>query len=117
MSDPTNASWRDALSRYDSLSGPTWHHIPAFRELVSFIAHSTEASGLTAITSHETLVVSPYTKYPDWCEGRHIRVHPLPNGEVRLDRCPERFDRGPTETWTVPIEQARSQILRLLAEL
>ena len=117
MGEPTNSSWSAALSLYDSLSGPQWQHILAFRELVSKIGGSTEASGLTAVTSHETLIISPYAVYPDWFEGRHLRLHPLPSGEVRMDRYPERFDGSPAETWTVPFEHALDRILRLLADL
>ena len=117
MGEPTNDSWSAALSFYDSLAGPAWNHIADFRKLVASIAASSEASGLTAVTSHETLTLSPYTRYPDWFEGRHLRLHPLPSGAVRIDRCPERLDRRPAETWTLPLEQAREQILQLLTEL
>jgi hypothetical protein len=117
MGEPTNDSWSAALSFYDSLTGPGWGHISAFRKLVATIGGSAEASGLTAVTSHETLTLSPYTRYPDWFEGRHLRLHPLPSGAVRIDRYPERFDRRPAETWTVPVDQARDQILLLLTEL
>ena len=53
---PTN-SWDKALSFYDGLTGPGWEHIPAFRALVSALATSKEARGLTAITSHEVLTI------------------------------------------------------------
>ena len=116
-SEPTNSSWSEALSRYDSLDGPAWRHIRPFRELVATIGGSPEASGLTAITSHETLTVSPYTRYPDWFEGRHLRLHPLADGRIRIDRFPERFDRRPAGTWTLPLEEAREKIANLLADL
>jgi hypothetical protein len=117
VSEPTNSSWGEALSRYDSLDGPAWRHIPAFRALVAAIGCSPEASGLTAITSHESLTVSPYTRYPDWFEGRHLRLHPLADGRIRIDRFPERFDRRPAETWTLPLQEAREKIFELLKEL
>ena len=116
-SEPTNSSWSEALSRYDSLGGPAWRHIPPFRELVAGIGRLPEASGLTAITSHETLTVSPYTRYPDWFEGRHHRLHPLVDGRVRIDRFPERIDGQPAETWTLPLEEAREMVASLLADM
>jgi hypothetical protein len=97
--------------------GPGWSHIPGFRNLVSALSMSEEASGLTVVTSHETLVVSPYTKYPDWFEGRHIRVHPLSNGTVRIDKVPERSDRRATETWTVPLVEALDKVRVLISDL
>src|SRR4051812_35134781 len=99
--DLPNASWAHAIARYDSLVEYGWHHIPPFRALVSELSKCAEASGLMAVTSHETSIVSPYTRYPDWFEGRHVRVHPLADGSVRIDRVPQQFDRRSTETWTV----------------
>jgi hypothetical protein len=115
--ESTNRSWDEALSLYDSLLGPAWRHIPGFRRLVELLGRSPEASGLTAVTSHETLIVSPYTRYPDWFEGRHLRLHPLADGRVRIDRYPERFDPRPAETWTVALEEAREKILELVVDL
>jgi hypothetical protein len=118
MSDGgTNVSWAQALALYDSLMEHGWRHIPAFRQLVSDLSSCAEASGLTAVTSHETLIVSPYTRYPDWFEGRHVRVHPLVDGNVRLDKVPQQFDLHPTETWTVPLEQALKKVRDLVSDL
>jgi len=117
IDDAPNASWRTALAFYDSLAGPNWAHIPGFRKLLWTVSRSPSAAGLTAVTSHETLIVSPYSRYPDWFEGRHLRLHPLTDGSVRIDNCPERFDRRPAETWTVSLEAAADQTLRLIAEL
>jgi hypothetical protein len=61
--------------------------------------------------------VSPYTRYPDWFEGRHLRLHPLPDGTIRIDRFPERFDRRPAETWTLPLDKALERVASLLAKL
>jgi|GEM_PF-6863349 len=113
----TNASWTRAIETYDSLVEQGWHHISAFRELVAEISKCAEASGLTAVTSHETLIVSPYTCYPDWFDGRHIRLHPLANGSVRLDKVPQRFELKPTETWTVLMPQALERARSLLSSL
>jgi hypothetical protein len=118
MSDPpTNGSWAQALARYDSLVKHGWRHIPPFRDLVSELSRCEEASGLTAVTSHETLIVSPYARYPDWFEGRHVRVHPLVDGTVRIDTVPQQFDRHPTETWTVPMHAALEKVRGLISDL
>ena len=114
---PTNASWEKALALYDSLVEPGWRHIPPFRELVSELSRCAEAAGLTAVTSHETLIVSPYTCYPDWFEGRHVRVHPLVDGSVRIDKVPEPFDPSRTETWTVPMPAALEKVRGLVSDL
>ena len=60
-----NESWEHALALYDSLSGENWSYIPPFRALVEVLAQSKEAAGLTAVTSQATLILSPYTTYPD----------------------------------------------------
>ena len=117
MADVTNESWIKALALYDALREPHWNHIRPFRDLVSEVGRSAEAAGLTAVTSHETLLVSPYTRYPDWFEGRHVRLHPLPNGQVQISRYSERFNSRPTESWTVSLVEARAKALSLMAEL
>ena len=115
-SNDLNDSWVQALAVYDDLVAAGWDII-AFRDLVRALGASTEASGLTAITSHETLIISPYTRYPDWFEGRHVRVHRLKDGTIRIDKVPQRFARQPTETWTVAHKEAPDRIRSLLTDL
>jgi hypothetical protein len=110
----TNPSWHEALARYDSLVGAGWEHIPGFRALVLDLGSSAEAAGLTAVTSQDALVISPYTCAPDWFEGRHVRLRPLIDGGVRIDWHPE---EGPVEIWTVPLAEAKGAVLPLLTEL
>lgn len=115
--ESTNQSWSHALAVYDSLVSHGWRHVVEFRNLVFEISRSEEASGLTAFTSHETLIVSPYTLTPDAFDGRHLRLHPLTDGQVRIDNYPELFARHQVETWTVPLQEARTKALSLLANL
>jgi hypothetical protein len=106
-------SWEKALSFYDNLTGAGWAHIPAFRALVSAIATSQEAGGLTAVTSHEVLTISPYTRYPDWFEGRRLQLHPKPDETVRIVKYSERK----VETWTLPFSEALAKAIALLPDL
>lgn len=77
-------SWNKTLLFYASLTGIDWQHTPEFRELVSRIVASPQARGLTAITFHETLTVSPYTRYPDWLDGRRLELYRLADGRIRV---------------------------------
>ena len=89
MDDKTqNKSWAKTLELYDSLLKNGWPHVPGFRNLVATLASSQEAWGLTAFTSHETLIVSPYTRYPDKLDERHVSVHTLSDGTVRIEKIP-----------------------------
>lgn len=116
MAEPQpNESWPRALSFYESHTGNQWQHIPRFRELVLSISRSPKTAGLTAFTSHETLIVSPYTR--DWLEGRHVRLHPLSDGRVRIEKWPPQFERSAKETFTLSIGDARDQVLALVADL
>ena len=117
MADLTIDSCARALDLYDSLRQAHWSHIPAFRDLVGELGRSAEAAGLTAVTSHETLLVSPYTTYPDWFDGRHIRLHPLPDGQVRVSRWRDQHHGQGAESWTLSLADARVKALELLAEL
>lgn len=106
-------SWDKALSFYDTLTGPGWAHIPAFRALVSALATAQEARGLTAITSHEVLTISPYSRYPDWFDGRRLQLHPRADETVRIVKYSEREP----ETWTLPFIEAHAKTLALLSDL
>jgi hypothetical protein len=112
-----NESWTNALALYASLTGERWSYIAAFRDLVERIAQSKEALGLTAVTSHATLIVSPYTCYPDWFDGRHVELEPLSDGTVRVSRHHARFDGHSPEMWTLSLPDAQAKALALFAEL
>lgn len=108
-----NERWREALDRLDSLTGPAWPHIPAFRDRVLAIARSSAARGLHAAMSHETLTMSPYTRAPDCVEGRRVQVCPLPDGRVRVTAY---LDPTP-QTWTLDPEPAQDRIIALISQL
>jgi hypothetical protein len=44
--------------------------------MVSELAHSPQVTGLFAITSMVDLIISPYSTYPDWFDGRHLALKP-----------------------------------------
>ena len=113
----TNTSWASALAFYDKLNGPQWKHIPLFRELVSQIGSSEQASGLVAVTSHATLLVSPYTHRLDWFAGRHVLVVPFADGTVRVEFHPQEFSRQPIVVHTLTVETALDEILHLIMDL
>ena len=110
-------SWAHALALYDQLAEAGWAHIPAFRRMVAELSTTPAAARLTAITSHEVLTISPYTRYPDWFEGRHIRLEPFADGRVRIDFRRGRFDMGPDASWVVPVGEAGARLAQLLEDL
>lgn len=57
--NPTNANWSAALALYDFLQGPAWEHVRTFRDVVATLASAPDVEGLTAVTSHELLTISP----------------------------------------------------------
>jgi hypothetical protein len=77
-------SWRQALDLYDSLIAAEWTFIPRFREFVVMLSNSDACSGLYAYTSHEELIISPYTRWPDWNEGRCVEILPHSDGTVTV---------------------------------
>lgn len=109
--------WAHALALYDRLAEAGWAHIPAFRRMVAELSTMPAAARLTAITSHEILTISPYTRYPDWFEGRHVRLEPLSDGRVHIHFRRGRFDMGADASWTVPVGEAPARIAQLLTEL
>jgi len=115
--EPTNESWTAALVTYDGIVGPNWPHMPAFRAFVASLACTEEASGLTAITSHDTLIVSPYTRHPDWIEGRHVLLRPHRDGRVLIESYPLGWKAAPAESRFVAMEDALAVARRALADL
>ena len=113
----TNTSWASVLAFYDSLNGPQWKHIPLFRELVSQIGSSEQASGLVAVISLMRLIISPYTHHLDWFAGRHVLVVPFADGTVRVEFRPARFDPQPIVVHTLTVETALDEILHLIMDL
>lgn len=109
--------WAHAIALYDQLAEAGWAHIPAFRQVVAELSATPAAARLTAVTSHEILTISPYTRYPDWFEGRHVRLEPLSDGRVRIELHRGRFDMAADESWSVPVGEAAARIARLLEDL
>jgi len=115
--EPTNESWAAALAIYDGIVGPNWPHMPAFRAFVASLGCTEEASGLTAITSNDTLIVSPYTRHPDWIEGRHVLFRPHRDGRVLIESYPQGWNAAPAESRFVAMEDALAVAQRALADL
>jgi hypothetical protein len=97
--------------------GPHWAHIPAFRQRVAALACSREASGLSAVTSHDTLIVSPYTRHPDWIEGRHVLLRPHRDGQVLIESYPNGWRAAPAESSLVAADEVLVAARRALAAL
>jgi hypothetical protein len=116
MGEAKPRTWTEALAFYDSLVAAGWEHIRAFREFVASISRLDEAAGLTPVTSHEMLIISPYTRYPDWFDGRHVRLHPLRDAMVRVEYHHEgSIEAG--DTWTGALEEAPDRVAKLIADL
>ena len=79
MIDPvrTNQTWEStwcyAIEHYAKLNGDTMSRM---HRIVSELAESPKVTGLFAITSMVDLVISPYSTYPDWFDGRHLTLKP-----------------------------------------
>ena len=114
---PTNESWAAVLAAYDLMVGPHWAHIPRFRHSVAALACSHEASGLSAVTSHETLIVSPYTRHPDWIEGRHVLLRPHRDGRVLIESYPNGWRAAPAESTLVAADEVLATARKVLARL
>lgn len=117
MNEITNDSWKAALATYESLEEHGWRHIKRFRQLVEEISRSPYAAGLNAVTSQGTLIISPYSCFPDWLKGRHVRLQQLNDGRVCIDRFWGEHDRRSNETWTLPFGEVYEKVGLLLADL
>jgi hypothetical protein len=69
------------------------------------------------VISHETLIISPYGRYPDWFEGRRVVLHPLADGTVKIERYADQSGVHPSDTVTLACGSALVKVLSLIAEL
>ncbi len=86
--------------------------------MVNFKTVLDARTGLYAITSMTTLLISPYSRYPDWFDGRHVKIEPHING---VEIC--FFSNGPTLrvmdvdcTYRCTYSEAKNVILTLCRE-
>lgn len=86
MEHPPRESWDVALEFYRTLTnhGPQWSHIPRFSEFVSDLSQYDEIKWLHAVTSHENLIVSPFSSGSDVLVGRRVVLHPTVNGDIEI---------------------------------
>lgn len=103
-------SWQKALALYRSFDRPSLAYLRRFEDIVAQLASSKEVRGLYAITSHETLIITPYS-YPDFMNKRRVCASPLPTDDVEISRYDHR--RQPAEQETVPIAACRVHLLEL----
>jgi hypothetical protein len=104
------------LDLYQSLIDSGWDFIIPFREFVKRVGVSREAAGLTVYTSHETLIFSPYSTYPDWLKEPRVLVRPLKNGQIEVMLSPN-FYTPNREDSTIDLSHAMDTVLQLIGEL
>jgi hypothetical protein len=79
-------SWTYALRHYASLAQTefAWEGIGAYRQLVAQVAESTYSERLYALRSHDFLVISPASGWPQRASRSSVTVRPSSDGLVRL---------------------------------
>jgi len=89
------------MSLYQSLVQYGWKHIPSFMELLPAIKNCSEELSLTPVTSHEQLLLSKYSEYPQFFDMEHIVIHPQVNDKVLV------------EVWGVDFKKLSSEVYNL----
>lgn len=91
-----DTTWQSAVDQFGSLNSDAMR---AMSDLVSALSQLPEMRGLFAIPSMTTLRISPYSRYPDWFDGRYITVDANGPNAVTIrvaanghDPKPQRFD-------------------------
>lgn len=88
-------AWDAALQRYDDLAKNDFAFLIPMRSLVTQLRTAEDLRGLFAITSHATLIISPYSCYPDWFEGRRVVVEAISERKVRATYLRNGWDAKP----------------------
>ena len=105
-------SWQLALSRYEARVADGFHRLNCLLRVVRQLHSAQEIRGLFAITSHDDLLISPYSCYPDWFNGRRIDAAALPSHHVRVRFAQNCYDPHP-EVCELHPDDAVDIILRL----
>lgn len=102
-------TWRAAHQWYKELATDSTNSL-RMSELVEKLLASPDLAGLFAHTTAATLVISPYSVYPDWAEGRRISLQARGQDIVRVE-----LNSGSSEpeTWDVEFSTAAELITRL----
>ena len=109
-------TWDDAIARYDEFAGSGWEWILPFRELVAALRADESTHGLFAVTSHAMLMVSPYSRHPDWCEGRRVTATPNRDGTVHVQYFPVP-SLTPDTSYVCPVNGALAGLRDLCSRL
>lgn len=105
-------AWEAALRRYDDLGTTDFPFLIPMRNLVAQLRTADDLRGLFAITSHATLIISPYSRYPDWFEGRRVVVEATSANTVRVTYLRNSWDIEPEIVESTYVESL-SKILDL----
>lgn len=106
-------TWSEALQRFDRHVA----YCPAVasvRDVIATLKGMPEVRGLFAVPSMLTLLITPYSCYPDFFDGRRITID-ADGDAVTVRYFRNGFDKLPAK-YTFPIDTASSQIAKLCRE-
>lgn len=92
---PWDEAWEFALRRLDDLCTTAFPFLVPMRNLVAQLQTADDLRGLFAITSHATLIISPYSHYPDWFNGRRVVIEAKSANIVRVTYLRNGWDTEP----------------------
>lgn len=104
-------SWSTAFQRFDRLAAECPVVAPV-RDVLSEIKDLPEILGLFAIPSMLTLIITPYSCYPDFFSGRRVTVDPGRDSGVTIRYWSGGNDPSP-ETHNVTVDAAVTEIASL----
>ena len=105
-------TWNAAYGWYSELASGSVNSMK-MKNLVEKLMSAPDLAGLFAHTTAASLVISPYSIYPDWAEGRRISLQARGENVVRVQL---NALGGEPETWDVEFSTAAELVKRLCSK-
>ena len=81
--DPWNVTWETAFTRFDKLV-PDRPQLAAVRDVIAELKCMVEVRGLFIKSTMFTALITPYSCYPDFFDGRQITIDAGPDADSPL---------------------------------
>ncbi len=112
MNPMTTHSWDRVIRLYRSLEQYGWTYIPAFTKLLPEIKSRAVELNLIPVTTHERLLLSRSSEYPDFFENEHIVLCPQENETVVIEVWDRKYHK--TSTSCYRFDEAVPHILKTI---
>ena len=111
--EPWNVTWETAFTRFDKLV-PDRPQLAAVRDVIASLKDMPEVRGLFIKSTMFTALITPYSCYPDFFDGRQITIDAGPDADSPLvvHYLRDGYDKSPAN-YSFSLDTAATKIASL----